>query len=409
VAIGTHNLINQEETIGSETKAAVIAARERLDIGAANIINKEHALLSSEGDIAIGGALNEQHQATGMADSLINGSARIEAQGNGNIAVKELHNLNNHFTVEDYLASSERIRQYKDAGKTEKWTEGVDGHFSWSKKYAQFKFKDGSKVHWRYDDINKIRWWDFVRSIYKQRVKESDPGQIIIGGNLNIVGSHWENNNSQILVGGNLISSDNLWLENKETKQQQRVVDEGKQGRFTYKKRSRHHEARKKTTGKVNSVTITELDFEQPVSIVQQHTAIGSNQGKASTANPTGHEVGNINSNNQTSTSNNNIAQQQQHIKTLTDTNTRLPNSSLYHINPNNNGYLVETDPAFTNKQKWLGSDYMLSALGQDPNKMQKRLGDGYYEQRLINEQIANLTGYRRLDGYQNDEEQYKA
>uniref|UniRef100_UPI001EF68F1E hypothetical protein n=1 Tax=Snodgrassella gandavensis TaxID=2946698 RepID=UPI001EF68F1E len=34
---------------------------------------------------------------------------------------------------------------------------------------------------------------------------------------------------------------------------------------------------------------------------------------------------------------------------------------------------------------------------------------DGYYEQRLINEQIARLTGLRYLEGYQNDEEQYKA
>ncbi|MGK6310279.1 hypothetical protein ACMGEZ_24010 [Variovorax sp. DT-64] len=40
---------------------------------------------------------------------------------------------------------------------------------------------------------------------------------------------------------------------------------------------------------------------------------------------------------------------------------------------------------------------------------MQKRLGDGFYEQKLIREQIAQLTGYRYLDGFQNDEEQYAA
>ncbi|WP_445081786.1 hypothetical protein [Snodgrassella alvi] len=129
VAIGTHNLINQEETIGSDSKAAVIAARERLDIGAANIINKEHALLSSEGDIAIGGALDKNHQATGMADSLINGSARIEAQGNGNIAVKELHNLNNHFKVEEYLESSKGVRQFQEKGNPAIWEHGVDGKY----------------------------------------------------------------------------------------------------------------------------------------------------------------------------------------------------------------------------------------------------------------------------------------
>ncbi|WP_165011116.1 S-layer family protein, partial [Neisseria yangbaofengii] len=34
---------------------------------------------------------------------------------------------------------------------------------------------------------------------------------------------------------------------------------------------------------------------------------------------------------------------------------------------------------------------------------------NGYYEQKLVNEQIARLTGYRRLDGYANDEVQFKA
>ncbi|PIT20303.1 hemagglutinin repeat-containing protein, partial [Snodgrassella communis] len=413
IAIGTPNLINQEETIGSDSKAAVIAARERLDIGATHIINQEHALLSSEGDIAIGGALNEQHQATGMADSLINSSARIEAQRDGNIAVKELHNLNNHFTLEEYLANKERIQQYKYPGRTEKWTEGVDGHFAFNDSRAKFTFNDGSTEVVYNRKMRQVKWWDFTRKTYKQRVKESDPGQIIIGGNLNIAGSHWENNNSQILVGGNLIGTDNLQLDNIETKGQQRVEDKGKVGYIQYERGGKLHtgpyHAYKGDGGKYSDTTTTTIDLDQPVSLIQQHITIKDYQGKTSTANPTGHEIGNINSNNQSSASNNNIAQQQQHIQTLTDINTRLPNSSLYHTNPNNNGYLVETDPAFTNLKKWLGSDYMLSALGQDPNKMQKRLGDGYYEQRLINEQIARLTGFRHLEGYQNDEEQYKA
>ncbi|EFG9757102.1 hemagluttinin, partial [Escherichia coli] len=37
------------------------------------------------------------------------------------------------------------------------------------------------------------------------------------------------------------------------------------------------------------------------------------------------------------------------------------------------------------------------------------RLGDGFYEQRLIREQVVALTGQRYLDGYSNDEEQFKA
>ncbi|WP_239365334.1 hemagglutinin repeat-containing protein [Snodgrassella communis] len=410
VAIGTHNLINQEETIGSDSKAAVIAARERLDIGATHIINKEHALLSSEGDIAIGGALNEQHQATGMADSLINSSARIEAQRDGNIAVKELHNLNNHFKVEEYLESDKGVKQYQEKGNPEIWEHGVDGKFKRERKKLSFTFNDGSKKVWKKYSASNVHWWDFNRKIYKQKVTETAPSEIIIGGNLSINGDHWVNENSHIIVGGTLFGAENLNLENRETKGQQRIEEHGEQGGYKYKN-PKLSKGKIKTTNKTSydRTIITSHEFDTPTSTIQQHVATGGNQGVASTANPTGHEIGNINSNNQTNTSNNNIAQQQQHIQTLTDINTRLPNSSLYHTNPNNNGYLVETDPAFTNKHKWLGSDYMLSALGQDPNKMQKRLGDGYYEQRLINEQIANLTGFRRLGGYQNDEEQYKA
>ena len=38
-----------------------------------------------------------------------------------------------------------------------------------------------------------------------------------------------------------------------------------------------------------------------------------------------------------------------------------------------------------------------------------KRLGDGFYEQKLIREQINQLTGRRFLSGYANDQAQYQA
>lgn len=86
---------------------------------------------------------------------------------------------------------------------------------------------------------------------------------------------------------------------------------------------------------------------------------------------------------------------------------TTVPNSALFAAS-NNNHYLIQTNPAFTNKQIWLSSDYMLQALSVDPDTVQKRLGDGFYEQRLINEQVARLTGYTRLANYASDEAQYQ-
>ncbi|HHP4685981.1 TPA: hemagglutinin repeat-containing protein [Acinetobacter baumannii] len=90
--------------------------------------------------------------------------------------------------------------------------------------------------------------------------------------------------------------------------------------------------------------------------------------------------------------------------------NVKVPNNALYSKNPDSRAnYLVETDPAFSNYRNWLSSDYMLNALGLDPALQQKRLGDGYYEQRMVQDQVAQLTGYRFLQGYGSDEEQYKA
>ena len=51
----------------------------------------------------------------------------------------------------------------------------------------------------------------------------------------------------------------------------------------------------------------------------------------------------------------------------------------------------------------------MLNALALDPALMQKRLGDGFYEQKLLREQVAQLTGRRFLEGYASDEAQYAA
>ena len=397
VAIGTQQLINREETLNNHTQAAVIAARQRLDIGAKDITNQEHALISSAGDIAIGGALDQKNQAIGMADRLINSSARIEAQGNGTIAVQQLQNRNNHFNVEEYLHSEERIKQYQQQGNPAIWVDGVDGKFVRERKKLKFIFNDGSEKIWKKWHSEKLHWWDFKRKTYKQKVTETDPSEIIIGGDLNISGSHWLNENSHIIVGGILSGTTNLNLENRETKGQQRVEEQGRQGGYKYDNPS-HRKGRIKTTNtkSYNRTISTSHDFDNPVSTVQQHANTGTNQAQADQANLNNLPDHQLNQHNQL-------------IQSQNSSLSKLPNSSLYHINPNNNGYLIETDPAYTNMHKWLSSDYMLSALGHDPSKMQKRLGDGYYEQRLINEQITNLTGYRRLENYQNDEEQYKA
>ena len=87
-----------------------------------------------------------------------------------------------------------------------------------------------------------------------------------------------------------------------------------------------------------------------------------------------------------------------------------LPESALYQLHPETTAkYLVETDPAFTNKKKFLSSDYMYQQMTWDPERVTKRLGDGFYEQELLRNQIIQLTGKTYLDGFTNNEDEFHA
>lgn len=84
------------------------------------------------------------------------------------------------------------------------------------------------------------------------------------------------------------------------------------------------------------------------------------------------------------------------------------PNSLLRPAPPNHN-VLFETDPRFTQHRSWLGSDYLLDQLAHNPDTTLKRLGDGWQEQKLVREQVAELTGRRYLAGHASDEAQFRA
>ncbi|MDR3397094.1 MAG: hemagglutinin repeat-containing protein, partial [Pandoraea sp.] len=71
--------------------------------------------------------------------------------------------------------------------------------------------------------------------------------------------------------------------------------------------------------------------------------------------------------------------------------------------------YLVETNPAFTSAHAFISSDYYFKQIGWDPSHIEKRLGDGFYEQRLVRDQISSLTGRARLGQYSDLEAQFQA
>ncbi|ACC73408.1 polymorphic toxin type 22 domain-containing protein [Paraburkholderia phymatum] len=90
--------------------------------------------------------------------------------------------------------------------------------------------------------------------------------------------------------------------------------------------------------------------------------------------------------------------------------NIASPKSGLYTFNTAPGAaYLIATDPRLTSYTSFISSDYMLRQLGYDPSTVEKRMGDGLYETTLIRNQITQLTGRVYLQGYTNNEDEYRA
>ncbi|MEB2651137.1 filamentous hemagglutinin N-terminal domain-containing protein [Pseudomonas siliginis] len=70
--------------------------------------------------------------------------------------------------------------------------------------------------------------------------------------------------------------------------------------------------------------------------------------------------------------------------------------------------YLIETNPVLTELKSFMSSDYLLEKLGFDPDQSAKRLGDGLYEQRLIQQAVTARTGQAFLDGQTSNEGMFK-
>lgn len=411
LALGGGGLNNREEaSADGKNQAPVIAARERLDIGMRSISNtgsgfgriengqvqtgSVSSLISSEGTLHIGGRLNERHQAEGRAERLENRGGRIEAAGDGVWSVAKIHNSNSRWKVNHKVAvgQAEHRHSYSQPGNPEWWQVGKDGSWRQTANHAkgEFTFNDGRAP------VRQSSWNEKRVTIqrHEDQIAHSQPGQIAIGGNFTADTQELANQNGQILIGG-------VWQGSEKDSVLKNLSDlagvyEIESGIFenSYARKSKSRQRWGRRTGysaPIHNETLLERrKFANHISYQDQAGSLNPPAGHAAAADAATAAVA------------------PPRIKSP-DGSFSLPESSLYTVRPDRPGYLVETDPAYADYRTWLGSDYMLKALQTDPNHTHKRLGDGYYEQRLINEQIARLTGYRRLDGYPNDEAQFQA
>ncbi|EGO62720.1 hemagglutinin repeat-containing protein [Acetonema longum] len=374
------NLIIKANHIHNTGEEAIIGATGNAWYFAGSLLeNKDGAILYGQGDLIV--AADEEQDANGfythLTGNILNQSATIESDGNIGLFAQKITNKKREFAVEQ-----------QEVSRTTK-TEDIP----YSAPYY--------KASRTYTEV-------VTETVV---TKDSDPGQILAGGNMILRGSI-ENNVSTITAGGHLdFDSDRL---TNISYANTRIITQA--GTSSYTRRERYckhkimgscvdHSHRDVTdrdpvneqfsenisgyasiisgnqsiSGVVGSIDNLTLGVDNAPVGGMASTLLGQTTGSAGSDNPSGYTF-------------------------------RIPANSLYatHTDPNAK-YLVEINPRFTEKNQFLGSDYMLERIATDPASVQKRLGDGYYEQKLIRDQLTLLTGRQFLDNYTSSEEQYKA
>ena len=403
VALQGESLNNLEEG----DKSTVIAARKRLDMGVDKILNRNESTFLSMGKIYVGKALDENNQATGESAYVHNYNGVIEALNLYDNAKSKAITFNTgavenrHFFLEteNIDTSSTPVFEYRIGNDSTIYGKGsgvykVKQDDKNSRGGLDKKVKNLYHIFSPDGKIESDNWheYDYTRTVNETMVLKPkyQEGKILSGGGIDFNDARVDNQDSKVIAGG-LIQIADGQLNQKEFKGRTIVTDAGHVTAF-YKGRA----CGKKVFGKcIDHYNTTKSDTGIYYKQNERVKDLGvfaykenmspefANNGVANKG-----DVGDV---------------------VLNRLTQSLDKSSLYNVNPNApKGYVIETAPRFANKQKWLSSDYMFNALRYDPNNMLKRLGDGFYELRLVNEQINQLTGRRYLDGYQNALEQYQ-
>ncbi|MEJ5076495.1 hemagglutinin repeat-containing protein [Erwinia sp. MYb535] len=372
--------------------AATLAARDRLDIAAGALNNTGHGLIYSAGAMGIGGSLDTNLNATGRGGVLTNRGASIESGGDMRLDMETIHNLNNHLVTNVVVTGTSRHHEAVLSGKTQRY-DWSQVNTSQKNKYGvhSAKMPDGSSS-------DKFYEYNYTRTVQETRVIESDPGKILSGGNLTINSDQMNNLDSQVIAAkvlGGVISL----LNNDATSGVKIITDIGSQTRWYAKKKKKKLGGTKTSQGKdTNSYRPSPVTQAISLSTMAWED---NNPAQGGSDRPVALPAG------QTWESAKNSSGEV--VRTGVG-DTRVPSGSLYTVHASTTShYLVETDPRFTQERTWLGSDYMQNALSPNGDTILKRLGDGFYEQQLIRNQVTSLTGQRYLSGFDDDNAQYKA
>ncbi|WP_027936970.1 hemagglutinin repeat-containing protein [Anaeroarcus burkinensis] len=334
---------------------------------AGNVENKENGSIYSRGDILIAGSADkDEHGNVQRANTILNESATMEAEGSIDLYAEHVKNAKKEFTYGQHVVEI---------------------------TYPSFA-------------IAPIAGFDSAIRHYTQTILEGDirsdsaPAYLLSGKNINLWASSLDNNYSTIAAGKDF----NFSLDQFTNIGYQNTNVTIKDGQDTHKKTIPHHKFMHiGCWDEIIYHNITYYDkitVEIPGTVPGVVSAGGTIQGTAGTLNNIvyGPDVMPL--------------KQSTSLTPAPHSTTPLltmPDGGQYQKPKETAHYVIETNPAFVNKESFLSSDYMLNLIASDPDKVQKRLGDGYYEQKLVRDQITQLTGRRYLGSYNSSEEQYTA
>ena len=360
------------QTGNATTKdAPVMIAQKDLSIATKSIVNTDGSVIKAEGKLQLGKTMDQNGTVSGKMDSVVNTASTIEFGQGGALLAKSVDNKNGGITlkrvavegkehVKNEVAPSGSIKRYQ---LSEERIYGHDDEIPKDKVVVHSSENLQLSINGTHHDSWTKYEYDRTREV--DTVDTSNPGRIISGGNLHVDVDHMVNEASQISAAGDITGTVGHY-EQSNPKGNEYITEEG-----TATSYSRHHKKGWDTTNireaKYKNTKVNPKDV--PVAVYGGHVENSKSDATV--------DVSLLNSMSQLSTN---------------------PNTS----------YVIETDPNFTNRRNFLSSDYVLSRLKLDPMNIQKRLGDGYYEQQLVMQEIMRQTGKSRLQSGLSAEEQYR-
>ena len=364
LSVETHTLDN----LGTyKEKAPVIASREHMNLSiSGTLTNTEHALIRAEGNLTIGGQSDENGKITGKTEKIENRSAYLESGGNMTIGVNHLENRNEHFSTKNVLAGKTHHEEAVGQGKTDRFTLGGKGTAG-----AAYIERRGHVDHLYTPDggdYDHFTTYIYDRSVYEDRIDTTDPAHIAAGGSLSLEAGRAVNDRS-VMTAGKTLTIHGADIENRDEKGHKTVKEEGTATSYWTKRV--HHGAH---IHKRTETRTTCTDY-MPADAVTDTTVIAAVD-KAHT-NPVYEGT-----------------KAEAYLSPSKRKPLHISDSSLYHVTSDPTArYLVETDPAYADRKTFLSSDYFFRRMQYDPEKLEKRLGDGYYESQIVRDRLMQLKG----------------